>query len=144
MTGREEPEVKAVMNLAYSLPITGAASLHEGALVANYPWDGDKGHKKGYAATPDDATFQYLAKSYAQKHTRMGEQAPWEGEQPRVCFVWDIDLQIELVLAHKHHTGSRYCSVRSRSLVLRGTYFQGARYLANTSHGSMFRLTQYF
>lgn len=77
MTGNEEPEAQAIMKLAYSLPITGAASLHEGALVANFPWDGDKAHKKGYAASPDDATFQYLAKSYSQKHTRMAEQSDY-------------------------------------------------------------------
>ena len=81
MTGTEEPEVQAIMKLAYSLPITGAASLHEGALVANYPWDGDKEHRTGYSATPDDATFQHLARSYAQKHTRMAEQTPFPGSK---------------------------------------------------------------
>jgi carboxypeptidase D len=80
MTGSEEPEVQAMMKLAYSLPITGSASLHEGALVANYPWDGDKEKKQGYSAAPDDATFQYLAKSYAQRHPRMAKQTPYPGE----------------------------------------------------------------
>ena len=82
MTGTEEPEVKAIMRLAYSLPITAAASLHEGALVANYPWDGDKERRTGYSASPDDATFQHLARSYAQKHARMADQTPFSGDTP--------------------------------------------------------------
>jgi carboxypeptidase D len=81
VTGLEEPEVQAVMRLAHSLPITAAASLHEGALVANFPWDGDAQRQPGYAAAPDDSTFVFLARTYAQAHTRMAAQTPF-GKNP--------------------------------------------------------------
>ena len=35
-----EPEVKAVMEWSRSHAFVASASFHEGALVANYPWDG--------------------------------------------------------------------------------------------------------
>jgi carboxypeptidase D len=52
-----------------------SANLHEGAYVANYPFDGylDHSHKltgKRHPA-PDDKAFQYFAKLYAKKHSFM-------------------------------------------------------------------------
>ncbi len=54
---------------------TAGANLHEGAVVANYPFDGypDKALTlKGVKnPSPDDNAFVYLAKTYAKKHTWM-------------------------------------------------------------------------
>lgn len=68
--------------LATALPLTGAASLHEGAIVAIIPWDGAKDRQPGYAGAPDDKTFRYLARTYANAHTRMAAQRPREGSPP--------------------------------------------------------------
>ena len=43
----------------------------QGAVVANYPWDGLTDPNNSYSASPDDATFRYLAKVYADAHTDM-------------------------------------------------------------------------
>lgn len=137
MTGTEEPEVQALMKLAYSLPITGAASLHEGALVANYPWDGDKDRRQGYSAapSPDDATFQHLAKSYAQKHTRMEQQTPYPGTAPsKVWFAGRRQdcmslfhgknehlslLRVTVCAASKHDTKKNWIPAHPRHAVSR-------------------------
>jgi carboxypeptidase D len=54
-----------------------AAALHEGALVANYPWDGypdqSLDQRNAKHATPDDATFVHLARVYAMAHTTMAK-----------------------------------------------------------------------
>ena len=53
----------------------GSVALHEGALVANYPFDGyqDGSHSlKGVQHTsPDHVTFLHLATRYAQLHKTM-------------------------------------------------------------------------
>ena len=43
----------------------------QGAVVANYPWDGLTDPDNTYSASPDDATFRYLAKVYADAHADM-------------------------------------------------------------------------
>jgi carboxypeptidase D len=58
-----------------------SANLHEGAIVANYPFDGhpDGGEdlKPVNNPTPDDATFQHLAKAYAAAHAFMSDSKVW-------------------------------------------------------------------
>ena len=43
----------------------------QGALVANYPWDGTHNKTRHYAASPDDATYRHLASAYADAHATM-------------------------------------------------------------------------
>lgn len=73
--GTEQPETLALMNLTLALQPVAAATLHEGAMVVSYPYDGyedgsdairDERH-----ATPDDATFVHLAATYAGMHTTL-------------------------------------------------------------------------
>lgn len=71
ITGREEPETIAVMQWAESIPFVASVAFHEGALVANYPWDASDNGKPGYAAAADDTAFVYLAKIYASHHQNM-------------------------------------------------------------------------
>ena len=54
-----------------SFRFVASAALHEGALVANYPWDGTPDGSTRYAACPDDATFRWLASSYADRSPAM-------------------------------------------------------------------------
>ena len=43
----------------------------QGALVANYPWDGSKDRGTHYEACPDDAAYVHLAHIYASSHVKM-------------------------------------------------------------------------
>lgn len=43
----------------------------QGAVVANYPWDGTPNRTTQYWACPDDAAFKHLAKTYAKGHRTM-------------------------------------------------------------------------
>lgn len=43
----------------------------QGALVANYPWDANESGGEGYAASPDDSAFRFLATTYATTHKKM-------------------------------------------------------------------------
>ena len=51
-----------------SVPLSGAL---QGALVANYPWDGTNDESTRYEACPDDAAFKHLASVYASNHQTM-------------------------------------------------------------------------
>ncbi|MFS7912825.1 putative metallocarboxypeptidase D [Helianthus anomalus] len=66
-----QPETKAIMNWIKKIRFTASASLHGGALVANYPWDGTQDKSKSYYACPDDEAFKYMAKLYSGSHYNM-------------------------------------------------------------------------
>lgn len=73
-----EPETKAVMDWTLSLPFVLSANLHGGSLVANYPYDDLPTdflpHHDGrtqFNPSPDNAIFQYLARTYSNAHTTM-------------------------------------------------------------------------
>ncbi|ABO98270.1 predicted protein, partial [Ostreococcus lucimarinus CCE9901] len=68
-----------IMRWSEKWAMNGALNYHEGALVANYPWDGNDDGSTSYSAAPDDATFRYLASSYAQAHPTMSKSAEFEG-----------------------------------------------------------------
>ncbi|XP_021737639.1 carboxypeptidase SOL1-like isoform X1 [Chenopodium quinoa] len=74
-----QPETKAIMRWLRRIQFTASASLHGGALVANYPWDGTQDKRKEYYATPDDETFQLLASLYSQSHYNMSTSKEFPG-----------------------------------------------------------------
>ena len=45
--------------------------LLQGALVANYPWDGSDDRGAHYSRCPDDAAYAHLAAVYAGAHAKM-------------------------------------------------------------------------
>lgn len=60
------------MRFVLARPVVLSASLHGGALVANYPYDGNKEKvERIYSATPDDALFRHLALSYSKVRQRL-------------------------------------------------------------------------
>jgi hypothetical protein len=73
--GPHEPEVRAVARWILSTPFILSANLHEGDLVANYPFDLSRvDGTNQYARSPDDTTFRALALSYATKHAHMAKE----------------------------------------------------------------------
>jgi len=72
--GPHEPEVRAVARWILSTPFVLSANLHEGDLVANYPFDLSRvDGQNQYARSPDDTTFRALALSYSTKHAHMAK-----------------------------------------------------------------------
>ncbi|KAF8561482.1 hypothetical protein P879_08742 [Paragonimus westermani] len=59
------------MNWTLRRPFVLSASLHAGALVTVYPFDGSPNQTAYYHATPDDATFRHLALVYSLAHKQM-------------------------------------------------------------------------
>ena len=92
-TGNEPAEVLALMHFATAFPFSAGCNMHEGALVANYPWDGDRQLGEGYAAAPDDAAFVALAKAFAGFHGTMAAQHADRTHQPAVRAVHNFLLQ---------------------------------------------------
>ncbi|KAL0903833.1 hypothetical protein M5K25_025886 [Dendrobium thyrsiflorum] len=78
---QRQPETKAIIKWVEGRQFTASASLHGGALVANYPWDGaqDGSSRKEYFACPDDKTFRYMASVYSRSHYNMSLSKEFEG-----------------------------------------------------------------
>jgi len=71
-TGKEQKETNLLMDWTEKKgPFVSSLAIHEGALVANYPWDGTPDKSTRYEACPDDVSFKYFATQYAKKHRKM-------------------------------------------------------------------------
>eukprot|EP00879_Flechtneria_rotunda_P012002 GHRR01012535.1.p1 GENE.GHRR01012535.1~~GHRR01012535.1.p1 ORF type:complete len:436 (+),score=143.34 GHRR01012535.1:2313-3620(+) len=77
-----QSETVAMMKWTLEVGFAASANLHEGAVVANYPFDGfiDHSHQVNGSRhpAPDDATFVYLAKLYAAKHKTMSKSVEFK------------------------------------------------------------------
>merc|ERR1719309_480232 len=80
-----EPEVKAVMDWVEDNPFVLSINFHDGAVVANYPWDDWRSGSSWFrirgkkVLTPDNNMFRELAELYANKHTVMHKGLPCQG-----------------------------------------------------------------
>ena len=66
-----EPETLAVIQWIESLPFVLSANLHNGALVANYPYDNSETGRSVYTKSPDDDIFRQVALAYSNAHPTM-------------------------------------------------------------------------
>ncbi len=78
-TGRQL-ETVAAMRWIVDNPFVLSANIHGGALVASYPYDDSRHHKKTlwtnsnagiYSRSPDDALFRLVSTVYANAHPHM-------------------------------------------------------------------------
>ncbi|XP_038696670.1 carboxypeptidase SOL1 isoform X2 [Tripterygium wilfordii] len=74
-----QPETRAIMNWLKQIRFTASASLHGGALVANYPWDGTHDKRKNYYGCPDDDAFRFMASLYSHSHRNMSLSKEFPG-----------------------------------------------------------------
>ncbi|XP_054809771.1 carboxypeptidase SOL1 isoform X2 [Prosopis cineraria] len=51
----------------------------QGALVANYPWDGTQDKRTNYYGCPDDDTFRFMASIYSHSHHNMSASTEFLG-----------------------------------------------------------------
>lgn len=63
-----EPETVAIMSWTQDYPFVSSLVFHGGELVVSYPFDGTADGRTHYAKSPDDETFRYLARDYAENH----------------------------------------------------------------------------
>ena len=68
---QRQPETLAVIQWLKEYPFVLSANLHNGALVANYPYDNSANGHSVYTASHDDDIFRQLALSYSNAHTTM-------------------------------------------------------------------------
>lgn len=78
-SGRQ-PEVVAVMDFIEAHNFILSANFHGGAVVANYPYDGNANYQSGaYSASPDDQVFKQLASTYSNVHRTMHNSREFPG-----------------------------------------------------------------
>lgn len=68
----QNPETLIFWSVRRALPA-------QGAVVANYPWDGSEDRGTHYSACPDDAAYIHLASVYARAHASMAASAEFPG-----------------------------------------------------------------
>lgn len=69
--GEIQPETLAIIDWLRQYPFVLSANLHNGALVANYPYDNSQSRESIYTGTADDAIFIQLSLSYSLAHPHM-------------------------------------------------------------------------
>ena len=81
-----QPETLAVMKWIKEYPFVLSANLHNGALVANYPYDSTNekfsSSQPHLTTCPDDDIFQQVSLAYSRAHPRMhlGQPCPHDTE----------------------------------------------------------------
>lgn len=80
--GSIQPETQAIINWLKQYHFVLSANLHNGALVANYPYDNSRSGRSVYTASPDDDIFRQVSLAYSYGHQTMhlGVPCPNDGE----------------------------------------------------------------
>lgn len=71
-----EPETQAIIQWLKSYPFVLSANFHNGALVANYPYDNSDNGLSVYTPTEDNGVFVQLARAYSYAHATMSQGYP--------------------------------------------------------------------
>ena len=81
-SGSVQAETQAVIDWLKQYHFVLSANLHNGALVANYPYDSNPSGKNVYTRCPDDDIFREisLAYSYAHQTMHLGRACPGDAE----------------------------------------------------------------
>lgn len=76
--GATQPETLAIIDWLKQYHFVLSANLHNGALVANYPYDNSPSGRSEYTKCPDDDLFRQisLAYSYAHETMHLGQPCP--------------------------------------------------------------------
>ena len=61
----------ATINWILDNPFVVSINFHDGAVVANYPWDDNIPNQQGDSFTEDHGVFLELSKTYANNHKNM-------------------------------------------------------------------------
>lgn len=77
-TGSVQPETQAIIDWLKQYHFVLSANLHNGALVANYPYDNSHSGRSIYTSSPDDDIFRQVSLAYSYGHETMylGEPCP--------------------------------------------------------------------
>jgi len=78
LNGRE-PETRAVAEWITENPFVLSANFHDGAVVANYPYDDSDNFWNSPSLTPDNDFFALVARKYAADHPRMHKKSLGSG-----------------------------------------------------------------
>ena len=82
--GREhrsiQPETQAIIDWLKQYHFVLSANLHNGALVANYPYDNSPSGNNVYTASPDDDIFRQVSLAYSYSHHTMYRGNPCPGD----------------------------------------------------------------
>lgn len=65
------PETLAIMRWLTEYPFVLSANIHNGALVANYPYDNSMNGVSRYTRCPDDDIFRQVSLAYSNAHATM-------------------------------------------------------------------------
>ena len=79
-TYSQAPETRAVIEWLKNYPFVLSANLHNGALVANYPFDSSLSGLVVNTPSPDDDVFRQLALAYASANPQMTKGYPCPGD----------------------------------------------------------------
>lgn len=79
-THSQAPETRAVIEWLKNYPFVLSANLHNGALVANYPYDNSLTGYVVETLSPDDDVFRQLALAYASANPQMTKGDPCPGD----------------------------------------------------------------
>ena len=82
--GVVQPETQAIADWIKQYHFVLSANLHNGALVANYPYDNSPSGDSVYAASPDDDVFRHISLTYSYAHPTMhlGGLCPSDTDPP--------------------------------------------------------------
>ena len=81
MAIRRAPETSAVITWIHQYPFVLSCNIHNGALVANYPYDSRSDGTSIYSRSPDDDIFRQLALAYSNSHATMHLGRPCPGDR---------------------------------------------------------------